>query len=333
MRAATWVNPPGTRTQGRRPCSARCATLGSPRLWSSIGLGTRIPGPIIPHVLEFVDATDDPDKRVPYPDYVEEFESIGFTQVGRIKAAPTSGTLEDVAAQYGDLADEFLEYTSMPTPILRSPDKSAFVEVSWFWESPSIRLRTRLDDGSLVETLRRWDNPPPAGAMAPYWEETDIDQEMSRMYSSSEGRSVVIVPDCRPDEQWERHREHVSAYSGQRRAQPIVHGDLETAIEVIDEAFRHTEGVHDRFYLLWKVLVWTLAALATIAVGVLGVFSFRSWQAGNPGMAILYALGVVAVISLEIKLGGFGRWVVSNVRGTPRVIRPAFGKPGEETDE
>lgn len=100
----------------------------------------------------------------------------------------------------------------------------------------------------------------------------------------------------------------------------------------MDSAFRHTENVHDRIYLLWKVLTWTLAVLSTVLLGLLGVLAFRSIQAGDWGATVLYSLGVMAVISLDIKLGGFGRWVVSNVRGTPRAIRPSFGKPRKDTE-
>ncbi len=38
---------------------------------------------------------------------------------------------------------------------------TSFVDISeWFFDSPAVRIRTILGDGSLVETWRRFDHPP-----------------------------------------------------------------------------------------------------------------------------------------------------------------------------
>ena len=53
--------------------------------------------------------------------------------------------------------------------MLAAPDASAFVGVDWFYGMPSVRLRSLLADGRLVETQRAWDRMPSQPlALAPY---------------------------------------------------------------------------------------------------------------------------------------------------------------------
>lgn len=276
-------------------------------------------------MIRYVDATDDPDGRAAYPEYVDALKSIGFLQVGRYLAHPTDQTIEELAAGYGDMADVFLEWAAIPTPVLRSTDRSAFAEVSWFWGSPSVRIRTTLDDGALVETVRRWDRPPNLGEMTQYWGEADIDQEMTREHNPAGGRSVLVVPNCRPREQWERHREHVAEYATQRGASPIDHDALETALAIARDGFGHATKVNKAFTGTWKPLVWLYGAVGLLAVAILALLAGWRLFAGDIRLAVTYGLGTVAAAFLfDWMSGPFSRMVVARVRSTPRWLRPAF---------
>jgi hypothetical protein len=282
-------------------------------------------------MISYIDATDDPDGRIVYPEYVDELKSMGFVQVGRYLAQPTTQTMEELAAGFGDNAEVFFENATIPTPVLRSPDGSAFAEVSWFWDSPSVRIRTMLDDGSLVETLRRWDRPPDLGEMAQFWSEVDIDQEMTREHNPSGGRSVLVVPECRPHEQWERHLEHVAGYGTQRAARPIDHGDLNTAIAIARDGFRHMTKVNQAFIGTWKPLVLAYGAVGLMAVAVLTLLAFWRLGTGDVRLAMPYFLGAIATAIVFATLSmPFSRLVISRVRSTPRWLRPAFRNQDEE---
>src|SRR5690242_7018828 len=68
-----------------------------------------------------------------------------------------------------DVAARLLEAMGRAFPILLSADREVAVEVSDMVGQPVVRMRTFLDDGSLVETDRRWDEVPPwPGRLRPF---------------------------------------------------------------------------------------------------------------------------------------------------------------------
>ncbi len=282
-------------------------------------------------MLEYLDASDSPDERIDYPEYVRGFEQLGFDIIGRIIAVPTEGTNEELASGFGDRASEFLEHMTIPTPVLRAPDRSAFVEVSWFWESPSIRIRTTLDDGSLVETLRRWEVPPPTGPMSGYWRTADIDVTMTRQNNPAGGRSVEVIAECDPAEQWKHHRDHVARYAAQRNARPIDHWDLEGSIAQLRSTFEHSLAVERGYVRTWKPLVLGYAGIGFAAITVLVAWSFilsakggngRPFFVGAIGVALFFAFTMVPVVKL----------VISRVRSSPKWLRPDFVDSPEQRE-
>ncbi|HSJ36304.1 MAG TPA: hypothetical protein VLB85_14750 [Acidimicrobiia bacterium] len=118
-----------------------------------------------------------------------------------------------MAAGYGpEDAERFLEMATMPTPILASPDGTAFADVSWFWDSPSIRIRSLLEDGSLVETLRLWDHSPGLPqALQSFRQNLELYREMTRASTPDRGRSIQVVPDAGPAEMWQAHQRHLTS--------------------------------------------------------------------------------------------------------------------------
>ena len=278
-------------------------------------------------MIEYVDVTNDPDDRVDYPEIVRVFLDLGFQQVGRVLARPTDGTLEEVAAGFGDLADETLEHMTVPTPVLRSPDGMAFAEVSWFFGSPSVRIRTRLEDGSMAETLRRWDSPPPViSAMAGFWKTIDIDQEMSKAHNPRGGRSILVVPNATATILWDQHRQHVWEYASARSTEPVRHETLGDHLEMTRAGFDHAAQTEDTTARWWLPLLYAYTAVWMLVVAALTVLGFRALFVDEDLSAFLRLAG--SAVGLAVVLGLTGRRVfrliVSRVRSTPVRLRPTF---------
>lgn len=262
-------------------------------------------------LIEYRDATDDPDQRVAYPEVVAGFVDLGFRQVGRLHGEPVDG-LDAVAAQYAAAArDRFLEMAPIPAPILASPDGTAFAEVSWFWESPSIRIRSLLDDASLVETVRLWDHTPGLPRpVRPSPQGLDLYREMTRSSSPDRGRSIEVVADAGPAEMWQAHLRHLSWVARRRDAQPIRHDSIDQAIALTRTAFEHDYRVVART----RNLMLASFAAYSLAV-VLLIFTARFY-----GLLALVAVGAIGLLGYL----PLSRWVTTRLRHLPESLRPPF---------
>lgn len=261
-------------------------------------------------LIEYRDATDDSDQRVAYPEVVAGFVDLGFQRVGRLLGEPVDG-LEAVAAQYDSAArDRFLEMAPIPAPILASPDGTAFAEVSWFWESPSIRIRSLLEDGSLVETVRLWDHTLDLPQARASGQNFDRYREMTRSSSPDRGRSIEAVADAGPAEMWQAHQRHLSWVAGRRNARPIRHASTDQAIAVTRAAFEHDYRVVARTRNLM------LASFAAYSLAVIPViFTARFY-----GLLPLVAVGAIALLGYL----PLARWAATRLRYLPESLRPAF---------
>jgi len=267
----------------------------------------------MPDLVRHLDATDYPDDRVDYPEIVDEFRAMGFVQIGRVLAAPVQGTYEDIASDYDAVSRErFLAHCDVPTPILRAPDGSAFVDVSWHWQSPSVRIRTELADGSLVETNRRWKHPPELPlVLAEHWKRFDIDRNMTKRSTPQRGRSVEIASTQDTTAQWRKHQEHLARYSAQRNTEFRRHDDVEQYIMLAGRAFRHDTKVERRTVGFWKPLVLAYGAIGLLAVSVLALTR-----------RVPVAIAVAVVLAALTQ--PFVRLVISKVRILPEFLRPPY---------
>lgn len=287
-------------------------------------------------VIEYVDVTNDPDDRVDYPEIVRVFLDLGFEQVGRVLARPVDGTFEEMAAGYGYLADEALEHMTVPTPVLRSPDGTAFAEVSWFFGSPSVRIRTRLRDGSMAETLRRWDNPPPViSEMAEFWKAIDIDRQMSRAHNPMGGRSILVVPDATATILWGEHRRHVWEYASARSTEPGRHETLDDHLAMVRAGFDHALRTEDTTAGWWVPLMYAYTAVWMMVVAALTVFGFRALFVDGELSTFLKLVGSAVGLAVMLALTGHRvfKLIVSRVRSTPMRLRPTFPSRPTDTDE
>lgn len=279
-------------------------------------------------MMDYQDATDHPDQRVDYPEIVCGFEDIGFSSVGRILAVPSDGTLEDLGAGWDDRSAIFMEHATIPTPILRAPDRSTFVEVSWFWDSPAVRLRTTLQDGSLVETLRRWEVAPQR-MQGEATKPVNIDHTMTACHNPLGGRSVSVLAGSTPEQLWQHHQEHVARYSVSRRSFPTDHGDLDAAITQIRAAFEHNRAVMQHSAGLLKPLVYAFASVGFVAIAILLVLSFVVWRRGDAGWPYFVGGCAVALLFSAITKP-FVNLITARFYIVPRRFRPWMTSPGRD---
>ena len=95
------------------------------------------------------------------PEVVAGFGALGFRRVGGLLADLTDAEVEDMVGGYApDVQAELRRSARIPETVLAAPDASAFLGVDWFYGQPSVRLRSLLVDGRLVETQRAWDRMP-----------------------------------------------------------------------------------------------------------------------------------------------------------------------------
>ncbi len=238
---------------------------------------------------------------------------MGFAQVGRILAEPTRGTHDDTAAEYShEQREKYLAHCDVPTPILRAPDRSAFVDVSWFWDAPSVRIRSELTDGSAVETYRLWENPPGLPIeLAKYWRRLDISKDMTKSGTPQRGRSIEIVATRDSAAQWRHHQAHVARYAAERHAEVGPLGGIEHALDLTRRIFRHDAAVERRTVGFWKPLVVTYGIIGLLLILALHI-------AGQTVAAIGTALGLALLTPFVVRL------VISRVRILPKSLRPPF---------
>ncbi len=260
-----------------------------------------------------IDATDSTDTRVDYPEIVEEFLAMGFTWVGRVLLEPTEGTHEDTAANYEpELKAKYLAHCDVPTPILRAPDGSAFVDVSWFWDAPSVRIRSELADGSAVETNRRWENPPGLPTqLARFWRRFDIGRDMTKRSTPRGGRSIEIAATRDSATQWSQHQQHLERYAAQRGTSVSPVTDLEQTIDIAQRLFNHDAAVERRTVGLWIPLLLAYGIAGVALIVALGLAGQRSTAIR---IALLLALMTPVIVYT----------VISKVRILPERWRPPF---------
>ena len=206
----------------------------------------------------------------------------------------------------------FLEHFDIPMPVLASRDGTAYADVSWWWGGPSVRIRTELSDGSLVETNRRWDNEP--GLPRPLrilWRPFNTDREMRRASVPAKGRSIEIRQGPDTAALWQAHRDHIARYSTHRGASAVSHRDLETYIRIATEAVGHDEKV------MRKVTGWWLRAIlawGALSIGLVLLLVLAGANAAARNTALIALVLTPVVLYL----------VPSRFRWLPQSWRPPY---------
>ena len=260
-----------------------------------------------------------------YPEIVEAFEALGFRRIGGLllefsDVAELEGLIE---AHPAHVRVEFRESTKTPETVLVAPGSSAFVGVDWFYRQPSVRLRSLLADGRLVETQRGWDRLPVSIVeMEPYVDRLRLRPEQDR---SARGRRFTIVEGAGAEELWAAHGRALAS-----AASPAVeHRSIDQAASLWRQVLTHDEAIERNVastyvrLLRLGVLVTVPAVLGLVFVGI------YLWAAdGSPGSAAPWLAGA-SVVCLAT---AFGLWLVAKRLAWwlryVRWIRPPFdGSP------
>lgn len=238
----------------------------------------------------FTDVTQTYGAPAPHQDQVLAFQELGYDLVGLVTLDVTPGGYEAVAADYApDVREEVLAHFPEPSTVLRSADGLVQASVAWFWSEPSLQLRTWMDDGSLVETHRRWPEVPPwPRRRAAAWSHATVEGEMTRQ--AAEGRSIATVPDADARRLDDAHRAHVRAYAETYGCSAVRSPEtMAEAIPALERATVHMWRVGEVYARTGNILVVGIV-LAAVA------WSWALFAASVP-WALLWSLcGLLSVV-------------------------------------
>lgn len=250
--------------------------------------------------------TDVPDPA--HLDVVAAYEEIGYRQAARVVGRPRQGIDAFVADYAPEHHDALRDGLARPTVMLLSADDLVLVQVSWFHGFPHVVASTRLADGGLVETHRRWDDVPPW----PRWGErvrrrARLDGEMRR--PETRGRTVHVVDGDDPAALDAAHRTHVARTGASPVPSPSTPAEL---IREVEHRFRGAVASADRFALVQKLA----GALVTVlgAIVLLALLATQPWPVVAVG-AVLVAVVTVVLLPRMYFWVLYAQWYRPQYRG------------------
>ncbi len=232
---------------------------------------------------------DDPPRY--YPELARAFEKLGFARIGGLRLSfADPADLEDlITAQPAQIQADFRESSRTPETLLAAPDGTAFAGVDWFYRQPSVRVRTLLADGQLVETQRGWDHLPIASVeMEPFADRLRLRPEQDRR---ARGRLFTIVPGDSMDDLWANHRRAV-ARAG---STPVEHRTIEQAASLWRQALAHDEAIERNVAVVFvRLLRWTVLVSVPLVLALL-LAGIWAWAAdGGAGAAAPWLVAAAA---------------------------------------
>jgi hypothetical protein len=256
-----------------------------------------------------------------YPELVEAFEALGFRRIGglRLEFSDEAELEELIQAHPAHVRAEFQESAQTPETLLVAPDSSAFAGVDWFYRQPSVRLRSLLADGRLVETQRGWDHlPVPVVEMEPYVDRVRLRPEQDR---SARGRVFTIVPGAGAAEVWDAHRRALSD-AGSRA---VEHRSIDQAASLWRQVLTHDAAIERNVPYAYVRILRTCVLVTVPVVLVLIFVGIYFWAADGSSGAEIPWLAAASFICLAtaLALGLVAKRLTSWLRYRPW-IRPPF---------
>ena len=190
-----------------------------------------------PPVVTVVDVTHTEDRPHLVPWLVDALVARGFHVLGRL----ATGQRVDSArlAFEGSERDRFDAWRQRPArTLLADRDGTAYAVVDTFGDAPLLRLRTLLDDGSLVETVGLSSHGLPVP--------TSGDPLMAFRVAEAAGRSLRLLHDVDPDLVVPTHERLVGDVAGPRGLRPVEHGDRAAAVDLWNAATAHLLACGDK---------------------------------------------------------------------------------------
>jgi len=231
-------------------------------------------------MLNYRDVTSDPDAQAQqwFPEIIDTLLDLGFK-----RAAIAAVTVEDPVAvsQHYKEPDRtwFAESANRPTTLLHSPDRDAFAELSgWFGDSPSLRFRSVLDDGSVVETVRQWERLPILNRELNEWgDQQSVKSRQTRGHSPSRGRSKRAIIEGDPGKLWEIHKTHLKEIEGRRGAKAIPHGSFDDWLKLSKMVFAHDTATARQASMMTPPLMGAIGIGFVAAMPLMLLFAGAKW--------------------------------------------------------
>ena len=243
-----------------------------------------------------------------YPEVVAGFEALGFRRVGGLLADLTDAEVEDLLGEYDpEVQPEMRRASRIPETVLAAPDASAFVGVDWFYGMPSVRMRSLLADGRLVETQRAWDRMPSqplALARSAAQRRLRPEQDLS-----APGRLMTLVETDDPAQLWSAHQDALA----RSEETPVVHRTIQQAQALWRQCFLHDVRIQIRVGRLVRAALY---GVQVVALTLAALFTLLGW--------LWWALGACVVgAAVALVLGFRGFWWLRYSRW----LRPRFQAP------
>lgn len=202
-----------------------------------------------------------PDAPDPQPQLRAELEDVGFRVLGGCSLAPGSlRAVDTIARQYGERADEFVQWAAVPGQVLASPDGTTFAHLAWLWDCRYATLTTVLADGSLVQTTADWEGQPPRPTALPDHVGT-LDPSTEQLSMTSDPHTE-IVPGTGHD-LWAAHRARLDRLSP---TDVPTHSDLGDFVAVYAAESRARSRWSGRLQVVGFLLAFGTVLLPFLAV-------------------------------------------------------------------
>ena len=213
---------------------------------------------------------------------LESLQTLGFTVLGRLTADKPGSADDALAAAFaGRALDAARRHQVRPARhVLAAPDGTAFAVVDAVAGEPLVRMRSLLDDASLLDTVGLRPSAQPD-----IWRRV-VDTAL--LSSQASKRELHLGEDSDPAAVWQAHQWHLrSAAEDGRR--PLPHEDLDQAVRLWQWALDHDVAVGRRAA---RVRAWGrfLPYVLAILFYVLAVAATRGDLSGTAAAARFLAL-------------------------------------------
>jgi hypothetical protein len=228
------------------------------------------------------------EQRPPvHPEQIAALEARGFRVLGRF-ATLTRPTRDDTA--YAKPERERLDdWRQRPAAtVLVAPDGTAFAGVDVFGEARMLRLRTELDDGSVVETV----GVEREGALLPRWGQ---DPFATFQATATADHAFRLVEDPAPDVVLAEHDDHLAHVLARRDARPLVHADRDHALRLASAGVAHLMRVNKRYRVIFQAVCISLVVLIGV---VFSTLEFAPGTSTSEALLLDLVMVVVAVVSV-----------------------------------
>lgn len=237
--------------------------------------------------LHYVDATETEHRETLSPMTVQQLEEKGFRVLGRIavlSAPAATDRLFDPAERV-----RLNAWRSRPAfTLLAAPDGSAYASVDTYGDAPMVRMRTVLEDGSLVETI----GLAPEGRLRlripfdPYAWITFVNAADRSTRLIHDASAWILVP---------THAEHLREVTERRGSRPVLHNDRGDALRLWKRAASH--GMVCGRRARWSLILVPITIVTCLAIALpLATLSLSALDPDSVPLVVFFTIGIGALL-------------------------------------